>query len=94
MPVSEEEAHPTRFDGPPRIIALGFQLRNGELVGPQDLFADPAFDRAREIANEVADYIRRHGPFQPHLLSEEELEYTTLPDVLKKLEDRFEDLEE
>ena len=94
MPVSEDEAHPTRFDGPPRIMALGFQLRNGELIGPQDLFDDPAFERARKLANEIADYIRSHGPFQPHLLSEEELEYTTLPDVLKKLEDRFEDLEE
>jgi len=94
MPVSEDDAHPTRFDGPPRIMALGFQLRNGELIGPQDLFDDPAFDRARRLANEIADYIRSHGPFQPHLLSEEELEYTTLPDVLKKLEDRFEDLED
>jgi len=94
MPVPESEAHPTRFDGPPRVIALGFQLRNGELVGPQDLFDDPAFEIVREKAAEIADYMRRHGPFQPHLLSEEELEYTTLPDVLKKLEDRFEDLEE
>ncbi len=94
MPVPESEAHPTRFDGPPRVIALGFQLRNGELVGPQDLFDDPAFEIVRKKAAEIADYMRRHGPFQPHLLSEEELEYTTLPDVLKKLEDRFEDLEE
>jgi len=29
------------------------------------------------------------GPFEPHRLGMEEMEYTTLPDVLKKLENRF-----
>ncbi len=93
MPCSFEQAHPTRFDGPPRVIAAGFQLRNGELIGPVDLFNDPAFDYARELANRVADYLRRHGPFEPHRLSEHEMEYTTLPRVLEKLKERFESLE-
>ena len=92
MPVSFEDAHPTRFDGPPRVIAAGFQIAKGKLVGPVDLFKDPAFDRAREIANRVADYIRRHGPFEPHRLPLDEMEYTTLPSVEKKLEKRFEKL--
>lgn len=39
---------------------------------------------------EISDYMRRHGSFEPHLLSPEELEYTTLPDVVKKMKDRFE----
>ena len=43
-------------------------------------------------ALEIADYIRRHGPFQPHLLDMDDLEYTTLPTVLKKLEPRLEKL--
>jgi len=34
--------------------------------------------------------MRRHGPFEPHRLPSEEMEYTTLPKVLKKLEGRFE----
>lgn len=34
----------TRFDGPPKVIALGFQLHDGYLEGPVDLFDDPAFD--------------------------------------------------
>lgn len=89
MPVSEEEATPSRFDGPPRVTALGFQLNDGKLVGPRDLFDDPAFDRTREKAQEAADYMRRHGTFQPHLLGEDDLEYTTLPDVLEKMDDRF-----
>lgn len=93
MPVSHEHATPTRFDGPPRVIALGFQLKNGKLQGPEDLFDDPSLDGTREKAIEIADYMRRHGPFQPHLLPEEELEYTTLPDVIRKMEDRFEQIE-
>ncbi len=89
MPVSQKNARCTRFDGPPRIIALGFQVHNGKLVGPADLFDDPAYDRARMIANEIADYMRRHGPFMPERLGPEEMEYTTLPQVLEKLKDRL-----
>ncbi len=91
MPVSVEDTQNkvTRFDGPPRVVGLGFQVTNGKLVGPLDLFADPAFDKARETANVVADYMRSHGPFMPHRLGPEEMEYTTLPQVLKKLKDRF-----
>lgn len=89
MPVSEEDANPSRFDGPPRVVALGFQLNDGELLGPKDLFDDPAFDMTRKKAQNAAEYMRRHGPFQPHLLGEEDLEYTTLPEVLEKLDDRF-----
>jgi len=89
MPVSIKDANPTRFDGPPRVTALGFQLNNGILQGAVDMFADPSFDAVRAKANEIAEYMRRHGPFQPHLLDEKDLEYTTLPAVLEKLKDRF-----
>ena len=34
MPVSVADATPSRFDGPPRVIGLGFQLAEGKLVGP------------------------------------------------------------
>lgn len=88
MPVSQRDARPTRFDGPPRIVALGFNVKNGKLVGPADLFDDPAFDEARRTAQIVADYMRRHGPFMPHRLGPEEMEYTTLPEVLKRLEEK------
>jgi len=93
MPVSVEDSTPTRFDGPPRVIALGFQLSQGKLVGPRDMFADKSYDLARQQANEVAEYMRRHGPFEPHRLPLEEMEYTTMPEVSKKLEDRFVDLD-
>ncbi len=71
----------------------GFQVANGELIGPVDLFDDPAFDPTREQAANIASYIRRHGPFEPHRLPAEEMEYTSLPGVMEKLESRFEDME-
>jgi fructose 1,6-bisphosphate aldolase/phosphatase len=89
MPVSFKQATPTRFDGPPRVIAAGFQLANGKLIGPRDMFDDPSYDKSRAMANEMADYLRRHGPFEPGRLPAGDMEYTTLPAVLEKLQDRF-----
>ena len=90
MPVAVRESNPTRFDGPPRVIALGFQLAEGHLVGPVDMFDDPAFNNARQSALDIADILRRHGPFEPHRLPLEEMEYTTMPQVMKKVHGRFE----
>jgi fructose 1,6-bisphosphate aldolase/phosphatase len=92
MPVALEDSTPSRFDGPPRVICLGFQLAGGKLVGPRDMFADKAFDMARHQANEMASMMRRHGPFEPHRLPLEEMEYTTMPQVMTKLDGRFESL--
>ena len=89
MPVAFHEANPSRFDGPPRLIAAGFQIAHGKLIGPRDLFDDPAFDEARRQSNEIANYLRHHGPFEPHRLGLEDLEYTTMPQLMKKLEGRF-----
>ncbi|MDD2638811.1 MAG: fructose 1,6-bisphosphatase, partial [Methanothrix sp.] len=93
MPCAFEDACCTRFDGPPRVIAAGFQIAKGMLIGPVDLFRDPAFDLTRQRVNEITDYMRRHGPFEPHRLPMEDMEYTTLPTVLKTLGERFEDAE-
>ncbi|BCV24137.1 fructose-1,6-bisphosphate aldolase/phosphatase [Gelria sp. Kuro-4] len=93
LPVAEADSRPTRFDGPARVVALGFQLCNGRLVGPVDFFADKGFDRAREKALELADYLRRLGPFEPHRLALDHLEYTTLPLVAEKLKGRFQPIE-
>jgi fructose 1,6-bisphosphate aldolase/phosphatase len=89
MPVPLRYAKVTRFDGPPRVIALGWNINKGRLIGPVDLFDDVAYDETRRQAQLVAEYIRRHGPFMPHRLGPEEMEYTTLPDVMRKLKDRF-----
>ncbi|HHX50305.1 MAG TPA: fructose 1,6-bisphosphatase, partial [Clostridia bacterium] len=76
------------------VIALGFQIANGKLIGPRDLFADPSYDRARKKANKLADYLRSMGPFEPHRLPLEDMEYTTMPLVMEKLKGRFEPIEE
>jgi fructose 1,6-bisphosphate aldolase/phosphatase len=89
MPVPLRYAKVTRFDGPPRVIALGWNISRGRLIGPVDLFDDVAYDETRRLAQLIAEYMRRHGPFMPHRLGPEEMEYTTLPDVLRKLKDRF-----
>lgn len=89
MPVPLKYSKVTRFDGPPRLIGLGFQVANGKLIGPVDLFDDPAFDEARVLASKITEYMRLHGPFMPHRLGPEEMEYTTLPQVLEKLKDRW-----
>ncbi|MFC2032036.1 fructose-1,6-bisphosphate aldolase/phosphatase [Chloroflexota bacterium] len=93
MPVAICDSTPSRFDGPPRVVAAGFQLTSGRLVGPRDMFADKSFNLARHQANEMAGMMRRHGPFEPHRLPLEEMEYTTMPQVMKKLEGRFTDLD-
>ena len=82
MPVSFADARPIRFDGPPRVIAAGYQLCEGKFIGPVDLFSDVAFDEARKEASKMATYMRRHGPFEPHRLGLHEMEYTTLPQVM------------
>jgi fructose 1,6-bisphosphate aldolase/phosphatase len=93
MPVALKDAQPSRFDGPPRVVALGFQLANGKLIGPRDMFDDPSFDNARTEANTVSDYLRKHGPFEPHRLPLDEMEYTTMPAVAAKLESRWADVD-
>jgi fructose 1,6-bisphosphate aldolase/phosphatase len=92
MPVAQKQATPSRFDGPPRVICLGFQVSDARLIGPRDMFDDPSWDEARRDANLIADHLRRHGPFEPHRLPLEEMEYTSLPQIMEKLKDRWKPL--
>lgn len=93
MAVPAGHAHPSRFDGPPRVVALGFQIQDGKLIGPRDMFADLAFDEARREANRAMDYLRRHGPFEPHRLPLEDLEYTTMPDIAARIAHRWQPMD-
>ncbi len=92
MPVAQPQATPSRFDGPPRVICYGFQVSDSKLIGPRDMFDDPSWDEARREANIVADHLRRHGPFEPHRLPLEEMEYTSLPQIMEKIKGRWEPL--
>jgi fructose 1,6-bisphosphate aldolase/phosphatase len=96
MPVGLKDSKCTVFDGPPRLVALGFQVSNGEIASDDngkpmlaDLFEDPAFAVARREAMEYATMLRRMGEFEPARLGPEEMEYTTLQQVLEKLKGRF-----
>jgi fructose 1,6-bisphosphate aldolase/phosphatase len=94
MPCALDACTPARFDGPPRVVGMGFQLADGRLVGPRDMLGDISFDRARTLALEVTDYMRRMGPFEPERLPMDEMEYTTMPAVGEKLAGRWRAIEE
>lgn len=102
-PCSMDDSDPTYFDGPPRIVGIGFQIADGTIVGledpnnfevgnhiPIDYFSGSCWDYTRQKAIEISEYMRRHGPFMPAILAPEEMEYTTKPEVLKKLASRME----
>ena len=93
MPVGEKDNKNSRLDGPPRVISLGFNVSDGKLLGPMDLFDDVAYDNTRKLAGDIANYMRGHGPFEPHRLGEEDMEYTNLPKILEKFKHRFEKLD-
>lgn len=96
MPVGLRASKCTAFDGPPRIIALGFQVANGKISSDDDgtplvadLFDDPAFSIARHEAVQNGMMLRRMGEFEPARLASEDMEYTTIQQVLEKMEKRF-----
>ena len=99
MPVGLKSSKCTAFDGPPRIVALGFQVANGRISCDDegnpliaDLFDDPAFSLARREAMRNACMLRNMGEFEPARLSAEDMEYTTIQQVLEKLGKRFKPL--
>jgi fructose 1,6-bisphosphate aldolase/phosphatase len=101
MPVGLKDSKCTVFDGPPRMVAIGFQVANGQISCDDegnpiiaDLFDDPAFALARREAMNNAFMLRRMGEFEPARLSSEDMEYTTIQKVLKKLGKRFKPLKD
>jgi fructose 1,6-bisphosphate aldolase/phosphatase len=96
MPVGLKSSKCTVFDGPPRIVAIGFQVANGRISSDDegkpivaDLFDDPAFALARREAIQNACMLRNMGEFEPARLSAEDMEYTTIQKVLEELGGRF-----
>jgi fructose 1,6-bisphosphate aldolase/phosphatase len=96
IPVGLKASKCTVFDGPPRIVAVGFQVADGKIASDDewtpiiaDLFDDPAFALARREAMQNASTLRNMGEFEPARLSSEDIEYTTIQKVLGKLEERF-----
>lgn len=96
MPVGLRDSKCTVFDGPPRIVSLGFQVAHGKIVSDDngkpliaDLFSDLAFNVARREALEYASILRSMGEFEPARLDPEKMEYTTIKQVMEKIGKRF-----
>lgn len=92
VPVAVCDATRTVADGPPRTICLGFQVNNGRLIGPADMFDDPAFDPVRRRGFELAEMLRGHGPFEPHRIPVSGTEPEPLSSLDQRLKDRWEPL--
>ena len=80
-------ALPTRFDGPPRVVGLVSSFLVA-VWSARRICWRCCFDKL-EQANDIANYMRRLGPFEPHRLNLDEMEYTTMPFVMDKLKERF-----
>jgi fructose 1,6-bisphosphate aldolase/phosphatase len=92
VPVAVCDAGGTVSDGPPRATCLGFQVCNGRLIGPADMFDDPAFDPVRRRCFELAETLRDLGPFEPHRLTPPETEPVDPPVTGRRPKDRWEPL--
>ena len=104
-PCGVDDSDPSYHDGPPRICALGLQISDGRIQGlenpggkpgahkPVDYFSGSEWSHVRNKAMEISIYMRGHGPFMPGIVSPDDLEYTTRPEILKKLEPRMEKLD-
>ncbi len=97
-PVRIGEAAPRPFDGPPRVVALGFQIIDGRLVGPRDMFDDPDFDEARQTCATVDDEVRWPsgigGYGRPGGGAAYDAAHTPLARVMERLEGRWETMAE
>lgn len=77
------------FDGPPIVTGAAFSVHQGKLTEPVDVFAHPFWDEVRSrVAGKAID-MRRQGFFGAAMLPMDELEYTGITSVLKKLDTRF-----
>ena len=65
------------------------KAENRNLQEALDRLARDTANAARDQANIIANYMRSHGPFEPHRLPLEELEYTTMPAIMERLKGRW-----
>lgn len=73
----------------PIVSALVFSMHQGRFTEVLDGFADPVFEEVRRIAATKSFLMRDNGFVMPSMLPMEEIEYTSLADTLKVLEQRF-----
>ena len=77
------------FDGPPIVTGAAFSVHQGKLTEPVDVFAHPFWDEVRSrVAGKAMD-MRKQGFFGAAMLPMDELEYTGITTVLKRLQAKF-----
>ena len=77
------------FDGPPVVTGAAFSVHQGKFTEPVDVFAHPFWDEVRNRVAGKAMEMRRQGFFGAAMLPMDELEYTGITSVLKKLDGKF-----
>jgi len=77
------------FDGPPIITGAAFSVHQGKFTEPVDVFAHPFWNEVRNRVAAKAVDMRRQGFFGAAMLPMDELEYTGITSVLKKLDGKF-----
>lgn len=77
------------FDGPPIITGAAFSVHQGKFTEPVDVFAHPFWNEVRNRVAAKAMDMRRQGFFGAAMLPMDELEYTGITSVLKRLDARF-----
>jgi len=75
------------------IIAGERRWRAAQAVGLKEIPVR-VITASDQQALEMADYLRRNGPFEPGRLPMEDMEYTTMPAVAARLANRWEPIEE
>lgn len=77
------------FDGPTIVSAAGFCVHDGKLTESVDLFDQPFWDVIREKASLKTLEMRSQGFYGPAMAGMDELEYTGVVEILKRLESKF-----
>jgi fructose 1,6-bisphosphatase len=61
----------------------------GQFGDFMDHLGDASFNHTRQFALQIADYMQRHGSFEPGILPDEDLVYGGRPKIIAQLQDRF-----
>ncbi len=77
------------FDGPTIVSAAGYCVHEGILTEAVDFFDQPFWDVIREKASVKTLEMRQQGFYGPAMAGMDELEYTGVVEILKRLGSKF-----
>ncbi|MCK4739690.1 MAG: fructose 1,6-bisphosphatase [Deltaproteobacteria bacterium] len=65
MPLSLSDSLNFQVENLAPVLAIGYSVRGGRLLGPNDLFGSPSFESARDCALGLSESLRVQGVFGP-----------------------------